>query len=60
MYLWEMKLVDVGLRDLHGTQQEVTLSSWSPFLEAAGIEVVLESMGNSGPLEGTRSSCRIS
>lgn len=52
MYLWEMKLVDVGLRDLYGTQQGMTLSSWSPFLGAAGIEVVLESMGNSGPLEG--------
>lgn len=56
-YLWEMKQVDVDLRDLHGTQQVMVLSSWSLFLGAAGMEVVLGSMGNSGPLEETSSSC---
>lgn len=44
VYLWEMKQVDVGLRDLHGTQQVMALSSWSLFWGAAGMEVVLESM----------------
>lgn len=49
--------MDVGLRDLHGTQQVMALSTWSLFLGAAGKEEVFESMGNSGLLEETSSSC---
>lgn len=59
-YLWETEQVDVGLRDLHGTQQAMALSSSGLFLGAAGTEVVLGSMGNSGLLEETSSSCRVS